>query len=231
MGRWGPDPFRWTLFSPPSHPQEILPPRKANPKLNPPPPPFWCVPSYPPNPSISVASPPQPSPPPPFKMPRHRRDSYAERRAEEKYYEYLYDECHCPFYETEDGQWEQDTSDPCYHCRWEAKRLRRLAEEAAAAAARLAANPWAPQITAIRALIDASQAAVGVDAKVAAVSKLFTELLQQHDFLSAQPKFREAVKKKIADFRGVPEAAPLVPEMDRLEALLAEVEAPAAPAE
>lgn len=148
-----------------------------------------------------------------------RRDSYYERRAEDRYYDYIYDNCLCEYYEDENGQWQLDEEHPCTHCRWEQKQAeKRVAEEAERQRleqerlAREAAHPHAREIATIRKWLSANEEGGregNLGKQLDATRALFTELLGMPTFLKKYPKFRIAMANKVSELRTKEQAAPL----------------------
>jgi hypothetical protein len=147
-----------------------------------------------------------------------RRSSWNEdRRAEEKYYEYLYSECRC------------DGEEPlCHLCHWETERAQQLeedlrvymAQKEAEQKAREEACPnrqWRPIIASLREKLNAVQHARGTEAKVEACRILFTELLSCEGFLSVQPKFRTVALHKIEELLADEKAESIYPLLDELK--------------
>ena len=172
-------------------------------------------------------------------MPRYgrygRHDSYWERRAEEKYYDYIYENCLCPYYEDEDGNFQTDDSDPCTHCRWEKKKAEeRIAEEAERQRleeeriAREAAHPHAREIATIRKWLDVNAEALregNLGKQLDSVRALFTEILGFDTFMAKYPKFRAAVVAKLEGMRAEPRAEPLKELFEHVDAFLARLPA------
>jgi hypothetical protein len=86
-----------------------------------------------------------------------------------------------------------------------------------------AASPWQFQINTIKPLLDGVQAARTTEEKIPLVRGLFTLLLTERAFLAAQANFRNAVVKKIAEFRANPQAEPLKECLDAVDKMLAEL--------
>jgi hypothetical protein len=157
-------------------------------------------------------------------MPRRYSDSYLDRRAEEKYWDYIYDNCLCKWYETEDGNFEMDESDPCTHCRWEAKKAARAAREEAERQAAAAAHPHAHEISTLKkwlAHVEQGRAEGNMGKQLDGVRALFTEMLGFSSFVAKYPKFRTAVVNKLAEFRENEHAAPLKELFDHVDTFLA----------
>lgn len=164
------------------------------------------------------------------KMPRYYDYEWADRRAEERYYEYLEEACECPYdYDAPEPE------EPCHHCerrageaaaraealRWHAeKEQQREEQERQRKEAALAANLWKEQILSIRAQLDGVKKAVGIGEKLAAMRILFTNLLSQQPFLAVQPKFRAALAKKVVELRADPKAEPLMELFDHVDTML-----------
>jgi hypothetical protein len=148
-------------------------------------------------------------------MPRYRSYSWDDRYAEEKYYEYLYSECRCPY---PDDPEEGDLL--CHLCAWEESKRLEAEETQRKKEAALAAHPWREQIVAIRAQIDAVEKAKGLGEKLPAVRILLTNLLSQQAFLAVQPKFRMALLNKVAELRKDPKADPLTELFDHVDTML-----------
>jgi hypothetical protein len=160
-------------------------------------------------------------------MPHYYDDDWAERRAEDSYYEYLENACECPWGYDENNE-PEEPEEPCHHC------VRRAAEEAAREETRewraeqerkfkeaaLAANPWRDQIVSIKAQLNAVETAKGLGEKLPAIRILLTNLLNQQAFISAQPKFRATLANKMVEFRGDPKAEPLVELLDHVDTML-----------
>lgn len=134
------------------------------------------------------------------RMPRRsaRIAQRIERYAEDRYYEWLYAECHCdPIYYGYD-----DEVEICPYCVQQAeKEEERLAAWRAQLAAQPAAQRWSQEIAFIRGKLNASEAAASTEAKLSIIRELFTALLGYDAFLAAQPKFRNAVRNKIAELQ------------------------------
>jgi hypothetical protein len=86
-------------------------------------------------------------------------------------------------------------------------------------------SPWQLQIDTIKPLLAGVQTAPTTEEKIPLVRGLFTLLLTERAFLSAQAKFREAVIKKSAEFRADPKAEPLKECLDAVDKMLAELPA------
>ncbi len=162
----------------------------------------------------------------PFKMPRRSSSSWDDRRAEDRYWDYIYDNCLCRWYEAEDGTWHQDEEDPCTHCRWETKKAARAARDAAEEAARAAAkeeefkkNPHYHEIVTLRGFLF-HHPSLPREKRVENVRGLLEALLGFESFLAKQKKFREVLVGKLAEFRAEPDAAPLLELFDQVEALI-----------
>ncbi len=157
-------------------------------------------------------------------MPRHSSWDYDDRRAEEKYWDYLYSECRCPWFEEEDGTWEQDTSEPCHYCRWEAKKAAKAAEAERQRQAAAAAHPHATEIATIKKWlnhVEAGRQEGNMGKQLDGCRALFTHILGYDAFMAKYPNFRAAVVKKIAEFRANEKAAPLTELLDHVDAFLA----------
>ena len=152
----------------------------------------------------------------------------------DKYYEYLEEACDCYLaYDDDPVGAELPPELQCDHCvrrtreasdRAERERREEQRQEAERLA-RLAANPHRDQILFIGTKLKEVAAAVGTEAKVEVVRSLFTYLLEQHEFLSVQPKFRAAVVNKMTELRADEKAAVLLPLFARVDAMLTELPA------
>jgi hypothetical protein len=105
------------------------------------------------------------------------------------------------------------------------KRVAVVAAEAAAPKPAPKPSPWQLQVDAIRPLLAGVQAARSTEQKLPLVRGLFTLLLTERAFLAAQPNFRNAVVKKIAEFRADPKAEPLTECLDAVDKMLEELPA------
>lgn len=169
-------------------------------------------------------------------MPRYgRRGSYDDRRAEEAYYDYIYENCLCDYYEDENGQMQLDEENPCTHCSWEQERAeRRVAEEAERQRleqerlAREAAHPHAREIAVIRKWLNANEEGGregNLGKQMDSVRALFTEILGFEVFIAKYPNFRRAVAAKLEQFKNDKRTEPLKELFDHVDAFLARLPA------
>lgn len=157
-------------------------------------------------------------------MPRYSDSHWDDERAMDRYYKYLEESCEC-YYDPNEAN---EPEEPCHHCerraaeavaREEARRWHEEKERQHKEAA-FAANPWREQIVHIKAQLDAVQKASGLGEKLPAIRILLTNLLSQQAFIAAQPKFREALVKKVAELRADPKAEPLTELFDHTDRML-----------
>jgi hypothetical protein len=155
-------------------------------------------------------------------MPHYYDDDWADRRAEEKYYEYLYSDCHCYQFGTDPDD-PQEGDELCHLCAWEQEKSlppQKEEEKWIQVATFHEPHPWADQITSIKAQLDAVEKAMGIGEKLPAVRILLTNLLSQEAFLAVQPKFRAALLKKVVELRANPLAEPLTELFDQVDTML-----------
>jgi hypothetical protein len=160
-------------------------------------------------------------------MPR-RSARIAERMghiATERYYDWLYEGCRC--YELMEDDDPVGARCPYCECQAELEEEREQAREKMRAAAEeppVYVSRWQNEIVAIRGYLNACEAARSVEEKIPIMRNLFTTLLAYREFLAAQPKFRLAVRNKIAQLRADLRAVALTNVMEDVSALIQSLE-------
>lgn len=149
-------------------------------------------------------------------MPRYRHSYDEDRWAEEKYWNYVYDNCLCEWYEDENGEMQQDTENLCRHCEWEEKKARKRVEEEVARKA----SPFYAEMEVLRPIIARNAAATTQEERLESTRELFERLLALDTFLAAKPRIREVAENKMKEFRGKKEAEPLLDLFAAFEAFL-----------
>lgn len=141
-------------------------------------------------------------------MPRRSRKS--DRDMEERYWDRYYE---MRQQEEEDRMW-----DEYYEEREEEERRARRVLPPLPREPR--AGPWRYEVTFLRRKLDDVEAAVGIPAKVEQTRLMMASMLDFRAFLAATPKFRQAVVKKIAEFRADPKAADLKDILQRVSDMI-----------
>ncbi len=141
----------------------------------------------------------------------------------DKYYDWLYSECRCEECRYHPGECPYCVNEREREAEYQAAIAREEQLAAAAAAAAVCPNAqWREQIAFIKGELDAVARGPTLYERLTHVRILFTEIQNERyqAFIAAQPKFRAALVKKVAELKADPKAEALVELFEHTERMV-----------